>query len=144
MNLTLFEKPKSLTNRLPELFNDFFNDDFPFSFRSISTTNLPPLNVIEGETETNLQLALPGIEKKDIKISIDQNVLTISSEQSVTKNDSTDKIVHREFGYQSFTRSFKLQENSSTDQIESKLENGILSIKIPKQPKKAAKLIDIQ
>ena len=124
-------------NQLPNLFDQFFeNDLFDWSTRNFSDTNttLPSVNIKEGNESFEVEMAAPGLEKKDFKIELNGDVLTISSEKKVENETKEDeKFTKREFSYQSFSRSFTLPNTVDEDKIKAKYDNGILSVFIPKK-----------
>ena len=91
----------------------------------------PAVNVIENKEVYELQFAIPGYSKDEVKISIENNTLTISAEFE-SKEEST-TYSRREFVKTSFERSFTLPRSIYTDKIEAAFENGILNIKLPRK-----------
>ncbi|NLP58576.1 Hsp20/alpha crystallin family protein [Lutibacter sp. B1] len=133
-------------NLLPTI-SRFFDDDwdslFDFSNRNFSTTQttLPSVNIKETSNEFVVEMAAPGMKKDDFQIELNNNVLTIKSE---TKNEKEEKdsenYTRREFSYQSFQRSFNLNNRVIDDsKIEAKYYNGILNILLPKKEEVKAK-----
>lgn len=125
------------SNQLPTLFDRFFdNDVFDWSNRNFSATNttLPAVNIKEDADRFEVEIAAPGFSKKDFKIELDNDVLTISSEKEV-KNElkNEERFTRREFSYQSFTRSFTLPNTVHNDKISAKYDGGILKVSIPKK-----------
>jgi HSP20 family protein len=123
---------------LPRLFDDFFGTDLnDWGFRNFSTTNttLPAVNIVESDDRFTVEMAAPGMTKKDFQIELDNEILTISSEKEVSSElDENDKYSRREFSYQSFRRTFQLPKTVVDDsRIEAAYENGILTITIPKR-----------
>lgn len=97
-------------------------------------TRIPAVNIIEENTKYQFQMAIPGYQKEDFSIYINNgNVLFVSSEQKAEKENIKGKITRREFSYSSFQRSFQLPENVNTDQISAKYEDGILTIDLSKR-----------
>src|ERR1043166_4782390 len=93
-------------------FNDFLNDDF-WSFPTLGKTsqNQPAVNVKENEKEFLLDVAAPGIDKKDIHVHVENDMLVIEGENKYENEDKQgDQYTRREFGYTSFNRSFRLPE----------------------------------
>jgi|SRR3990170_7682773 len=148
--MTLVKRNGSL-NPLPALFDDFFNRDlFNWNNSNFSDTNttIPAVNIKETADNYEVEVAAPGMTKKDFKIELDGNTLTISSERSSQKEEDRDeRYSRREFSYQSFQRTFNLQkEVVDLDKIEAKYENGLLHLLIPKKEEakqKPPKLIQI-
>ncbi|HNJ61616.1 MAG TPA: Hsp20/alpha crystallin family protein, partial [Chitinophagales bacterium] len=92
------------------------------------------------ETENSfvVEAAIPGVKKEDVKVELNENVLTISSETKKEENESNDKYTRREYSYSSFKRSFTIDEDAiNTEGIDAKFENGVLAIILPKKEAKA-------
>ena len=125
---------------LPDLFDEFFGRDWlsetPAYKRGI---NMPSVNIMENDDQFKLEIAAPGLEKKDFKIDLDGNLLTISSERKDKKEDKGDKYVRREFGYTKFSRSFTLPETIEGDKIAAIHDNGVLTVEIPKKEENKTK-----
>ncbi len=115
----------------PMYMSNFFDNDLDSFFKPASTFK-PAVNVREDEKAYNIELALPGISKEDIKIEIEKNNLIISSVKNDSKEDSANGYNLREFGYQSFCRNFTIPENAVSEKISASYKNGILSVDIPK------------
>ncbi len=112
---------------MPRLFDD---DVFPvFSDRANS---MPAVNIREDEKRFTLELAVPGIDKKDLKIDISEDILTISSESKTESEENTDGYKRKEFSYSSFSRSFQIPENVNKDKIDANYRDGVLSVALPK------------
>lgn len=124
-------------NFLPSLFDRFFNSDLmDWNLTNFSSTNttLPAVNVKETDDDYILEVAAPGMSKKDFKINFQNNVLTISSEKQEEKDEKEDSYTRREFCYQSFQRSFTVPHNDvDSEKISAAYADGILSVKLPKR-----------
>lgn len=122
---------------LPSLFDRFFNSDLmDWNLTNFSgpNTTLPAVNVKETVDDYILEVAAPGMSKKDFKVSFQNNVLTISSEKREEKRDEDDNYTRREFSYQSFQRSFTVpQHNVDGEKITANYADGILCVKLPKR-----------
>lgn len=120
---------------LPGLFEDDF---FPvFNGRSDS---MPAVNIREDEKSFTLDLAVPGMDKKDLKIDINDDVLTISSESKTESEDNSNGFKRREFSYSSFCRSFQIPENVDQNKIEANYKDGVLSVGLPKLKEETNKI----
>jgi len=122
---------------IPSLFDNLWSRDWMdwtnLNFSDTNTT-LPAVNVIEKDDEFVIELAAPGMKKDDFKISLDNNVLTISSERKNEKEEKSENYSRREFSYQSFQRSFTLPVGRvETDKVAARYNDGILNIQIPKR-----------
>jgi HSP20 family protein len=136
--MTLVKRNGSLLNQMPVLFDDFFNRDlFDWRNQNFSDTNttIPAVNIKETAENYVVEVAAPGMTKKDFKVELDGNSLTISSEKSTEKEDKDDERYSRkEFSYQSFQRTFTLhKEVVDIEKIQAKYENGLLHLLIPKK-----------
>ena len=132
---------------LPEIFNDFFANDW----MTRTNATAPAINVIEDEKDYKVEVAAPGMNKEDFKINVtDDNYLVLTMEK---KNESKDedkkrKYLRREFSYRKFEQSLALPEDVDKDKIKASVNDGVLTIDIPrikvceKQP--AVKQIEIQ
>lgn len=135
--MTLVRKNSLLPN-VPLLFDDFFTRDlFDWGYRNNSTTNttLPTVNIVETNDNFVVEMAAPGMEKKDFHIELDNEMLTISSEKEETNElKDGEHYTRKEFSYQAFRRSFQLPKTVVEEsKIEAKYENGLLKILIPKK-----------
>lgn len=135
---------------IPALFDDFFNRELfnwgNNNFSSTSTT-VPSVNVQETADNYEVALAVPGMNKSDFTVTLDGNLLTISSLKERKEENDSGKYIRREFSYQSFQRSFELPKDVVDDQnINARYEHGILHLTIPKREEakqKAPRMIEI-
>ncbi len=118
---------------------NLFDDDF-FPVISNRTSSMPAVNIREDEKNYALELAVPGIDKKDLKIDINEDVLTISSETKSENEETKDGYKRKEFSYTSFCRSFYIPENVNRDNIEANYKDGILTVSLPKQEEEKTKI----
>ncbi|MFT4095198.1 MAG: Hsp20/alpha crystallin family protein [Niabella sp.] len=136
--MTLVKRNGNLLNPLPALFDDFFNRDllnWGSSNFSDTNTTIPAVNIKETAESYDVEVAAPGMTKKDFKVELDGNELTISSEKtSESEEKEGARYARKEFSYQSFQRTFTLQkEVVDIDKIQAKYENGLLHLVIPKK-----------
>jgi HSP20 family protein len=87
---------------------------------------------------------LPGMKPEDIDVKINQNRLTVSGKREAEKTDKGDTYYTYERSYGAFTRTFTLPEGVDADKIEANLENGVLTMKLPKKPESQPKQIDVK
>lgn len=107
---------------------------------------VPSVNTREGEDAYYIELDLPGIKKEDINIDVNDNVLTVSGERKIKKEDKEDDYYKVESSYGMFERSFTLPENVDADNINAQSQDGVLEVVIPKLKKaeKKPKKIEIK
>ena len=127
-----------LFNEMPTLLNDVFKRDlwnWGLENNSSTNTTIPAINVKETNDNFEVELAAPGMNKKDFRIELNGNMLTISSEKENQWQDTeNEKYTRREFSYESFQRMFQLpKEVVDEDKIQAKYENGLLHLTIPKK-----------
>ena len=130
---------------LPTVFEDFFNNDF---MPRVNTT-APAVNVKEDESAYTMELAAPGIKKEYCRVSInDDGNLCIAIENKIEHKDEDKKhhYLRREFSYSNYEQIYTLPEDVDKEGIAAKVENGILTVTLPKvkkEEKKEAKAIEI-
>ena len=130
---------------LPTMFEDFFNTDF----MPRANTTAPAVNVKENENAYVMELAAPGIKKEYCRVSIDDDGnLCIAIENKMEHKDGDKKhhYLRREFSYSNYEQNYTLPEDVDKNGIAAKVENGILTVTLPKvkkEEKKEAKAIEI-
>ena len=126
---------------IPRTFSDiidnFFND-------TVGTTKvvkfLPSVDIVEGEKNYEIHVAIPGVNKEEVKVEFQEGKLTVSGERKLVRDESGAKKYHTvETQYGAFQRSFYLPDNINVEGIAAEYVNGILVVNIPKDEKKIAK-----
>ena len=119
----------------PGIVDDFFGKDMISNLFDDYQTgiSIPAVNIIEGKDDFRIEVAAPGLDKKDFTIDVKNNLLFISSEKRQENERNDEKIMRREFSYSSFSRSFSLPESVNTDGISAAHKDGVLNITIPKR-----------
>lgn len=124
-------------------FSSFLDDLFDTRYEMNQRRNCgckPLANVIDKDDSFILELSVPGYDKKDISISLENNVLTVSSEKEEKEENENLNFTMREFAHNSFSRSFTLPKSVNPDKIKASYENGILSLILPKKEEEKVKL----
>ena len=114
------------------MLSDFFDDDVFFN-SPVGRRSMPSVNIRETEKAYELEMAAPGYNKKDFNISIENNLLTVSAEKKEEQQKTEEHYTRREFGYESFSRSFSLPANTNEDDVRARYEDGILKLSINKK-----------
>lgn len=110
-------------------FDDVFKDDF-FEDDSL----MPAMNVKEHKKDFEIELAVPGFDKKDFVVDIEDDILHVSCEKEIEKDEKEDDYSRKEFSYKSFKRSMMLPTSVDLDQeVKAVYKNGILKIKLLKR-----------
>ncbi len=106
----------------------------------------PSADISETEKEYMIRASLPAVKKEDVKVTVDEGMITIKGERKQEKEDKSEKYHRVESFYGSFERSFSLPENVNADAISCESKDGVLTVHIPKtEPKKAQpKQISVQ
>jgi HSP20 family protein len=138
----LFDEPFELMgNRMSRVFDDFF-EGFGTKLEAFS----PRMDITENEKEFSLALELPGVSKKDIKLSLEGDCLTIEGEKKAEHEEKEKGCTHIERSYGSFRRVIPLNADVDEGKIKATFEEGVLTVRLPKSKKaeKVAKDIPIE
>jgi len=133
--LTPFDKvfDKMLETNFPEVIDQV-------GVTPYSNSAYPKVNVYEYDDKVGIVAEIPGLSKKQIKVDVEDNILTISGDKHSVWDDAKAKVLRRELKQSSFKRSFTLGELLDGDDISANFKDGVLSIEIPKvepvKPKK--------
>lgn len=122
--------PSLLTDRwIPDFFENerFFDSDW------MKNVTVPSVNIRETDKEFFVELAAPGLNKKDFTVGIENGMLTISAEKKVEKEEKEKEFTRKEFSYTNFSRSFMLPENVNEEKVEAHYEDGILKLQLVKK-----------
>ena len=115
------------------LWDNFLNrdlDDFYFNSNMLRT---PSVNIVEGKEDFTIEVAAPGLLKKDFNVNIDHDFLTIEAKKESKSESTNERYTRKEFSFNSFRRSFTLPESIVQEKIDAKYEDGILRIVLPKK-----------
>jgi HSP20 family protein len=141
--MTLIKRTNDL---FPTFFDDFLGRDLFESNRLGLSQTMPAVNIRETEDDYVVEMVSPGLNKKDFKVELDNQLLTISYEKEASKDDKNENYTKQEFSYSSYQRSFTLPKTVESNKIEARYKDGILNITIPKKEeakKQASRLIAI-
>ena len=137
-----FEEMSTIHERINQLFNRISGDEMILSQQAWN----PLMDVVEKDNMILLEMDVPGMEKKDIKVEIDAGGLIIRGERKREFKEKNGNYVHIERGYGSFLRRFPIPEYVDKDNIKVTCKDGILSVNMNKVPgkKKTAKTLKIE
>ena len=130
-----------------KMFDQIINSQFPEIEKQIGVkpfqgTAYPKVNVYEYEDKVGLIAEIPGLDKKDLQIEVEDGKLTISGDKHGIFDDKGAKVLRRELKHSSFKRQFELGELLDGDKIKANFKDGLLSIDIPKvEPEKPKKKV---
>ncbi|MCF8297787.1 MAG: Hsp20/alpha crystallin family protein [Saprospiraceae bacterium] len=130
--MKLFKWTDNLKPKFPDIIENLFGKKIKDEVANgESVSNVPAVNVETGDSKYDIEFAVPGLNKKDIKINLKGNVLTVSSEKQYSNKEKKRDFVRQEFAYAAFSRSFSVPEGINPDDISAKLNKGILKISLP-------------
>jgi len=99
-----------------------------------SLTTLPSVNVEDANKAFEVSVALPGLDKKDVRIEVKDDVLSIRSEKQYSHEENRKSYIRKEFGYAAFQRMFQLPPDADPEKVQADMKNGLLHIKVAKKP----------
>ena len=145
----IFVNPKHLNRDefitpFDKIFDELMNKQFPTFQEEVGVSfnqgAYPKVNVYEYDDKVGIVAEIPGLSKKQIKVDVEDNILTISGDKHSVWDDAKAKVLRRELKQSSFKRSFTLGELLDGDDISANFKDGVLSIEIPKSvPEKPKK-----
>ena len=116
---------------LPEVFNDFFNTDF---MPKVNAT-APAINVKESDKDYQVELAAPGLKKEDFSVNINDDgnlVIKMEKKEEKKEENKTSHYLRREFSFSKYEQTLILPDDVEKEEIRAKMENGVLTIDLPK------------
>ena len=143
-SIPFFDRDDFLTP-FDKMFDQMFESQFPDVVKSVGVkpyagSAYPKVNVYEYEDKIGIVAEIPGLNKKQLNVEVEEGVLTISGDKHSTFNDDGAKVIRRELKQSSFKRSFELGELLNGEDISASFKDGILSVSIPKtEPEKPKK-----
>ena len=131
----------TLQDRVNRIFRESVS---PASPEEALTSNFaPPVDVYEDEHKITLNIEVPGIDEKDINVSIENNTLTVRGERRFEKDEKEENFQRIERRYGSFTRSFTLPNTVDPEQVSAHYEKGVLRVRLAKKAEAKPKLIKV-
>lgn len=109
------------------------NDDFFNEGPLLRKMDEPSMNIKENDDNFEIEIAVPGYDKKDFEVNIDNGCLNISAENSSSKEEEEDNYSRKEFSYSSFEKSLRLPESVEDEEVKATYKNGILKFKLAKK-----------
>jgi HSP20 family protein len=129
-------------NRMNRLFRESYSPEVPDD--SLTTTRFaPPVDIYEDEHNITLKLEVPGIDEKDIDVSVENSTLTVHGERKIEKEEKEENFRRIERQYGSFTRSFTLPSSVDSGQVSAHYDKGVLKIKLAKKAEAKPKQIKV-
>lgn len=104
----------------------------------------PAVDIYENDGELVVEAELPGLEKGDIKVNVEDGVLTLKGERKLSEETKEEDYHRVERAYGTFTRSFTLPDTVDAEKISAKHKDGVLRVSLPKKPEAKPKVVDVK
>ena len=134
-----FREVVTMQNRLNSLFRDMNEGDSALTTAAF----VPAVDVYEDEKKVVLKLEVPGIEEKDLDVSVENNTLTVKGERKFEADEKEENFHRIERRYGSFYRAFTLPSTVDTEHVQAKYNAGVLKLELLKKPEAQPKQIKI-
>jgi len=132
----------TLQDRMNRILRESFSPENPE--QALTTTNFAPLvDVYEDEHDITLKVEVPGIDEKDINVSIENNTLTVRGERKYEKDEKEENFQRVERMYGSFTRTFTLPSTVNPEEVSAHYDKGVLKVRLAKKAEAKPKLIKV-
>src|SRR5919198_1184765 len=145
MSITRYDPFRDLKTLQDEV-NRLFSTSFPRAFGEEGIARgawTPNVDIYENKDEIILEAELPGMNREDFELTIENNVLTLRGERRFEKKDDSDNYHRVERSYGSFTRSFTLPQTVSPENVTAEYNNGVLRVTLPKREETKARRIQV-
>ena len=133
---------RRLNNMLDEAFNAW-----PFQAQengSLTSSWLPPCDVFEDKNAVKIVAEIPGVDAEDVKISLENNLLTLRGEKKQQAEEQSERVHRYERSYGVFERTFSLPTSVDPEKIDAKYSHGVLTVTIPKSERARPREIPVK
>lgn len=134
-----FEEISRLNERVNQIFDRFGSSEIA----ETDSSWLPALDVVENDKTFTLKIDVPGMEKKDLSVQVEDDMLVLKGERKSEKKEQKDNYVHLEREYGSFFRRYPLPEYVDQSSIQANCKNGVLTVELTKIPGKKIETKDV-
>jgi len=132
----------ALQDRMNRIFRESYSPEGPEE--ALTTSNFaPPVDVYEDEHSITLKIEVPGIDEKEIDVSVENNTLTVRGQRSFEKDEKEENFQRLERMYGSFTRSFTLPNTVDLEQVTAHYDKGMLKVRLAKRAEAKPKQIKV-
>ena len=132
MTLITYKPRRTVLNEIDNLFDNFWNLDYSSNYKEKVQ---PQFDISQNKTSYFITADLPGVDKKDIDISLTDNMIIISGERKLNENHDNEFLRYNNIRYGSFEKSFYIPDDANIDKISAKMNNGALTLEIKKAKK---------
>lgn len=137
-----FREFSTLQDRINRVFRESYRPEGQDESLTASSF-APAVDVYEDEHSVTLKIEVPGIDEKDINISLENNVLTVHGERKIEKEEKEENYRRVERQYGSFTRTFTLPTTVDSENVAANYDKGVLKISLPKKAEAKPKQIKV-
>jgi len=123
-----------LQRRMNHLFDDFFGGQLSDRWGRFGDDFAPQIDISETSGELRISAELPGLDEKDVEVTLTDNVLTLKGEKKEEHVEDKEDHYHSERSYGYFERAVQLPDGTDTEKAKAKFKKGVLEIAIPKKP----------
>ena len=131
-------------DEIKQVFERFFSDDSGDQSNVVTSQWMPRVDIKEEDKRFVIQADIPGVDPKDIEISMDKGVLTIKGERKSESTEDTGKVTRVERLHGVFHRRFALPDSADADGITATGKHGVLEIAIPKKAETTPRRIEVK
>ena len=132
MTLITYKPRRTVLNEIDNLFDNFWNLDYSSNYKEKVQ---PQFDISQNKTSYFITADLPGVDKKDIDISLTDDMIIISGERKLNENHDNEFSRYNNIRYGSFEKSFYIPDDANIDKISAKMNNGALTLEIKKAKK---------
>lgn len=137
------QQGSTLQDEMKQVFDRFFGDTDTDSSSVVTSQWTPRVDIKEEASRFVILADIPGVDPKDIDISMDKGILTIKGERRTEKTEETERFSRVERSHGLFHRRFALPDSANPDNITASGRNGVLEISIPKRPETTPRRIQV-
>ena len=142
MNLMIRPSRNNFTREIDRFFDDIFATP---AFRGDADTDfVPRVNIKDAKDHVSLTFEIPGMNKDDIKVTVKDDLLTVSGQREWKSEEKNEQYVRSEIRSGSFSRSFTLPENVNAEKISADYRNGLLEVRLEKAEEAKPKEIEVK
>jgi len=137
-------QPQRFQDEIKQVFERFFGEDETDQSNVVTSQWTPRVDIKEEDKRFVILADIPGVDPKDIEISMDKSILTIRGERKAEIKEQNGKVTRVERAYGAFYRRFALPDSADAEGISAAGKHGVLEISIPKKPEAAPRRIEIK
>lgn len=139
-----FRELEEVSNRLNRLFGHIPASSTSSSREQLATADwLPSTDVSETDTEYLIKVEIPGVSKEDVKVFVQDGMLTMQGERKMEKEEKGKKFHRIERSYGRFMRSFRIPDDADENSVKAAFKDGLLNVTLAKTAKGKSKAIDV-